>query len=207
MSNNTRFLSAYNRLDDYLRSLVRTRGTVNMISYLERILPEKKAAECQTIRKYKNVVESHGVNPGDQKPIVPEVWITWLLDELEWCKRHRDIIAPKLQKALNERNGSRKGYVKGSEPKRAIDSFNERMRGDLVGRSPRAFVIYITKSNGSSGYFAGFSQTLFRKQIILVPSPDAPQAQKFPTSSAAVHVENEINNKFPDAYTSVLAVN
>ena len=87
MSNNARFLSAYNRLDNYLKTLVRVPGRVNLISYLERILPEQKRSELKTVREFKNVIESHGVNPANKKPTVPEEWITWLLKELEWCKK------------------------------------------------------------------------------------------------------------------------
>lgn len=105
-NNNDRFLSAYNRLDNYLQSIVKTKGHVNMISYLERVLPEKQAAECKTIRQFKNSIESHGVNPGYKKPNVPEEWIKWLLNELEWCKTHRNTISPKLQRLLDKKNHS-----------------------------------------------------------------------------------------------------
>ena len=112
-NNNDRFLSAYNRLDNYLQSIVKTKGHVNMISYLERVLPEKQAAECKTIRQFKNSIESHGVNPGYKKPNVPEEWIKWLLDELEWCKTHRNTIASKLQQKLDES----KNYSNSNEKK------------------------------------------------------------------------------------------
>ena len=108
-NNNERFMSAYNRLDNHLQTLVKTNGHVNMIWYLEQISPEKKRSELKTVRLYKNAVESHGVNPRDKKPVVPEEWIQWLLNELEWCKQNHYIIAPKLQRKLNE---SKKNYNK-----------------------------------------------------------------------------------------------
>ena len=72
-----------------------------MIWYLERISPEKKRSELKTVREFKNIIKSHGVNPGLKEPEVPEEWIQWLLDELEWCKRNHKKIAPKLQRALD----------------------------------------------------------------------------------------------------------
>lgn len=108
-NNNEKFLAAYNRLDNYLQSLVKTSGHVNMISYLERISPEKKRSEFKTIRQYKNDIISHGVNPGGKKPIVPNEWVVWLLNELQWCKNNYKNIAPKLQKALDDAHkGSKK---------------------------------------------------------------------------------------------------
>ena len=95
--NNERFLEAYNRLDSFLQSLVKISGHVTMISYLERILPEKKRSELKTIRQHRNNVE-HSVPPGSKKPVVPEAWITFLSKELDWCKRNAKSIAPKLRK-------------------------------------------------------------------------------------------------------------
>ena len=116
-TNNDRFLTAYNRLDNYLQSLVVVKGHVNMISYLERISPEKKRAEIKTIREYKNLILSHGVSPGDEKPEVPVTWITWLHNELAWCKRNASVIAPKLQNLLDK-----DGKGVGSHKSRGSDS-------------------------------------------------------------------------------------
>ena len=74
-NNNDRFLSAYNRLDNYFQTLVKISHRVNMIAYLENISPEKKRSEIKTVRLFKNTILSHGVNPQNKKPIIPEEWI------------------------------------------------------------------------------------------------------------------------------------
>ncbi len=131
-TNNDRFLVAYNRLDSFLQTLVVVKGHVNMISYLERISPEKKRAEIKTIREYKNLMSSHGVFPGYERPEVPTVWITWLHNELAWCKRNSAIIAPKLQKLIDER-GKKKGTYKakpddGEKPEKKAEEPSESPR-------------------------------------------------------------------------------
>ena len=113
-NNNARFMAAYNRLDNYLQSLVKTSGHVNMIWYLESISPEQKRSELKTIRQFKNSIKSHGVNPGLKEPIVPEEWIHWLLNELEWCKNNSRVIAPKLQSKLNSSQQNRRNTGPGS---------------------------------------------------------------------------------------------
>lgn len=101
MDNNIEFLNAYNRLDNYLQSIVNIPPKVNLISYLERVLPEKQSAECKTIREFKNVIESHGVNPGAVKPTVPKEWIKWLNKILSYCKKNSVEIAKKVQKVYD----------------------------------------------------------------------------------------------------------
>lgn len=100
--NNQKFLNAYNRLDNYLKNIAGVKRQINLISYLERILPEQQQSELNTIRQYKNVVESHGVNPGAKKPIVPKEWVSWLEKELQYCKNNRNAIAIQLKQMLKE---------------------------------------------------------------------------------------------------------
>ena len=100
--NNQKFLNAYNRLDNYLKNIAGVTRQINLISYLERILPEQQQSELKTIRQYKNVVESHGVNPGAKKPIVPKEWVSWLERELQYCKNNRNAIAIQLKQRLKE---------------------------------------------------------------------------------------------------------
>lgn len=100
--NNQKFLNAYNRLDNYLKNIAGVTRQINLISYLERILPEQQQSELKTIRQYKNVVESHGVNPGAKKPIVPKEWVCWLERELQYCKNNRNAIAIQLKQMLKE---------------------------------------------------------------------------------------------------------
>lgn len=100
--NNQKFLNAYNRLDNYLKNIAGVTRQINLISYLERILPEQQQSELNTIRQYKNVVESHGVNPGAKKPIVPKEWVSWLERELQYCKNNRNAIAIQLKQMLKE---------------------------------------------------------------------------------------------------------
>ena len=100
--NNQKFLNAYNRLDNYLKNIAGVTRQINLISYLERILPEQQQSELNTIRQYKNVVESHGVNPGAKKPIVPKEWVCWLERELQYCKNNRNAIAIQLKQMLKE---------------------------------------------------------------------------------------------------------
>ena len=97
--NDQLFFNAYNRLDNYLQSLVKTNGHVNMIAYLEKISPEKKRAELKSIRTLRNCM-AHNVNPNLKYPTVPADWIGWLEKELDWCKKNAKTIAPKLQRML-----------------------------------------------------------------------------------------------------------
>ncbi len=101
--NNQEFLNAYNRLDNYLKGITGVSGNLNLISYLERILPERQQSELKTIRGYKNAIVSHGVNPGYKKPIVPYEWVEWLEDELNYCKMHKDEIADRLKRQVYAR--------------------------------------------------------------------------------------------------------
>lgn len=113
--NNQEFLNAYNRLDNYLKGITGVSGNLNLISYLERILPERQQSELKTIRGYKNAIVSHGVNPGYKKPIVPYEWVEWLEDELNYCKMHKDEIADRLKRqvyARRENNNSNSGAKK-----------------------------------------------------------------------------------------------
>ena len=71
-----------------------------MISYLEKMLPEKKRSELKTIREYKNLIESHGVNSGAEKPVVPRGWTLWLENELQYCKKHQSEVRQKLNRML-----------------------------------------------------------------------------------------------------------
>jgi hypothetical protein len=147
-----------------------------MISYLERISPERKRSELKTIREFKNTIKSHGVNPGLKEPIVPEEWIQWLLNELEWCKRNYKIIAPKLQKELDKGQAGRKptqskqtphatsepsyqtyyremyGYNRpsssGSSKKRAFEFVSAPPRIGLFGRIPDGYAWVICNHSG-----------------------------------------------------------
>ena len=113
--NNQEFLNAYNRLDNYLKGITGVSGNITLISYLERILPERQRSELKTIRGYKNAIVSHGVNPGYKKPIVPYEWVEWLEDELNFCKMHKDEIADRLKRqvyARQENNNSNSSVKK-----------------------------------------------------------------------------------------------
>ncbi len=103
-SNNDKFLCAYNRLDNYLQTIVHANKNANLISYLESVLPEKQRSECKTIRKFKNLSESHGVHPGEAKPTVPSEWIKWLEDMLDFCKKNSAQVAKKVQEVYNLAN-------------------------------------------------------------------------------------------------------
>lgn len=127
-NNNDRFLSAYNRLDNYLQTLVKTSHRVNMIAYLESISPEKKRSEIKTVRLFKNTILSHGVNPHCKKPIIPEEWITWLLNELRWCKKNSAILAPKLQKAMETTNKGSKSTSSRYKDSSSSNSYTEYYR-------------------------------------------------------------------------------
>lgn len=110
-NNNQEFLNAYNRLDNYLKSITGAPERINLISYLERILSEKERSELKTIRGYKNTIESHGVIPGGQKPIVPRVWTLWLERKLQYCRQNNKAIATKLNELLkSSNNGGKYGY-------------------------------------------------------------------------------------------------
>lgn len=100
MNTSDLFLYEYNRLDSYLRNLVHGSEKINYISYFEKILPEKKRAECETIRKFKNVIESHSVCPGTKKPIPPIEWVNWLRHALDYCKSNKKTVREALNKEL-----------------------------------------------------------------------------------------------------------
>lgn len=112
--NNQEFLNAYNRLDNYLKRITGVSENINLISYLERILPEKQQSELKTIRGYKNTIVSHGVNPGYKKPIVPYEWVEWLEDELNYCKMNKDDIADRLKRQVyaKRENNNPNSYAK-----------------------------------------------------------------------------------------------
>lgn len=105
---NQEFLNMYNRLDNYLIKISGVSAHVNMIAYLEKILPEKLQGELKTIRQYKNAVESHGVNPNGKKPTVPREWVSWLREMLSFCKKEEKYIARKLKRELAEISSSKK---------------------------------------------------------------------------------------------------
>ena len=130
MDSNVEFLNAYNRLDNYLNSIVKVPPHTNLISYLERILPEKQRSECKTVREYKNVIESHGVVPGDEKPIVPKEWIKWLNNMLSYCKKNREIIAKKIQSDYDRSKDHTESRRSGSR-----DNSNRRQTNESRGRS------------------------------------------------------------------------
>ena len=101
--NNQKFKDAYNRLDRYLQSLVNVDGFINLVSYYERLLPEKKRSELRTIREFKNMVESHGVSIDGKVPLAPKEFTDWLLKELIYCKSNKEIISKKMQNLIDKR--------------------------------------------------------------------------------------------------------
>lgn len=113
MDKNAKFLNMYNRLDNYLQGIVKVSGNVNLISYLERILPEQQRSECKTIREFKNTIESHGVNPGGVKPTVPEEWVKWLHDMLAYCKKNKAEVARKVQSVYDSSKKTGAGKKEG----------------------------------------------------------------------------------------------
>ena len=167
-TNNDRFLVAYNRLDHFLQTLVVVKGHVNMISYLERISPEKKRAEIKTIREYKNLMSSHGVFPGYERPEVPTVWITWLHNELAWCKRNSTIIAPKLQKLLDEDEEKKK---KGTRKAKSDDGKKPTKKSEESGGSDESYTDYYARMYG---YTRATPETLAGKHLYeFVDTPPA----------------------------------
>ena len=198
-NNNARFLSAYNRLDNFLQSIVKTTGHVNMIWYLEKISPEEKRSKIQTVRQFKNVIKSHGVNPGFKEPTVPVEWISWLLRELEWCKKNSKKIAPKLQKELDSRNMQ---VLK-------INETSYRRKNTASS----GYVVYILNSRGRGYYFIGYQYDTVRygflnlkKETVrsLNRSLDIANAKVFPTRGAAEFIANELRKEHPKAHISVI---
>lgn len=103
MNKNQQFKTMYNRLDNYLKSILNVGDDINLISYFERILPEKKKSELKTIRKFKNLVESHGVAVRGATPIVPKEYTIWLENTLSWCKRNKEQVIRKMSPILPEK--------------------------------------------------------------------------------------------------------
>ena len=106
MSNNREFLDIYNRLDRYLQNICNVNSHINLISYYERSLPEEKRSSLRTIREFKNHIESHGVSVGGLMPVAPKTFINFLYNELDYCKKNKDIVAGKIKKLLSEKNKS-----------------------------------------------------------------------------------------------------
>lgn len=133
MASNTEFLNAYNRLDNYLQSIVHVPKNTNLISYLERVLPEQQRAECKTIREYKNTIESHGVSPGAVKPTVPKEWIQWLNNTLSYCKKNSNKIAKQIQAAYDSSKSNKKSRSGSSaaQSSPSLSTFAKEIRGDL----------------------------------------------------------------------------
>ena len=207
--NNNRFLSAYNRLDNYLQSLVSTSGHVNMIYFLEKISPEKQKSELKTIREYKNVIESHGVNPGEKKPVVPEEWINWLLRELDWCKKNADIIAPKLQKALNSSQKNRRI----TNTVGVIDKQRTPALEPVKHQKQSGYVIYIVSSSGTGRYFVGFELNSYRTGFLKLKkeyyrtinkTSIIQDAKIYPTREAAEFVAAKVRKEASRCHISVI---
>ena len=199
INNNARFLSAYNRLDNFLQSIVKTTGHVNMIWYLEKISPEEKRSKIQTVRRFKNVIKSHGVNPGFKEPTVPVEWISWLLSELEWCKKNSKKIAPKLQKELDSRSMQ-------------VPKINEAsyQRKNIANSG---YVVYILNSRGKGYYFIEYQYETVRcgflnlkKETVksLNRSVDISNAKLFPTRAAAEFIASKLRKEHPRAHISVI---
>ena len=198
-NSNERFLAAYNRLDNFLQSIVRTKYRVNMIWHLEQISPEEKRSKIQTVRQFKNVIASHGVNPGFVAPTVPEVWISWLLGELEWCKKNSARIAPKLQKVLDSTS---------KEPRNSKGANYRQQTPKTEG-----YVVYIVNSFGRGYYFSGYEYDTVRYGFLnvkkdtvrsLKQETDKSKARVYPTRSAAEFVVNKLKKEQPRAYISVV---
>lgn len=100
MDENKKFKTMYNRLDNYLKSLLRVGDDVNLIWCFEQILPEKKQSELKSIRKFKNLVESHGVTVRGATPVAPKEYTTWLENSLNWCKSNEKYVVRKMQEHL-----------------------------------------------------------------------------------------------------------
>lgn len=108
MSENKKFKDAYNRLDRYLKVICNASEKSNLIGLYEKTLPEKKRSELKSIREFKNMVESHGVSVGGCEPICPNTYTIWLLNELDYCKKNKNIVAKKIKAiiALKDKNKS-----------------------------------------------------------------------------------------------------
>ena len=208
--NNDRFLESYNRLDSFLQGLVKTSGHVTMISYLERILPEKKHSELKTIRQHRNNVE-HGVPPGSKKPVVPEAWITFLSQELDWCKRNAKSIAPKLQKMLNSSNKSKTVYHSNRNSRYHNNGFD-----NTASFNPtQAFVVSIVTPKGRELYFGGFKREVVKTGFLKLKKESFEyednvrniyDAKTYSTKGAADFMADKLRKKHPKCHISVLKI-
>lgn len=117
MDENKKFKTMYNRLDNYLKNLTRVRDDINLISYFERILPEKKQSELKIIRQFKNLVESHGVTVRGATPVAPKEYTIWLENSLNWCKANESWVKRKLTEILPDKYKSRNSGIKNNNNK------------------------------------------------------------------------------------------
>lgn len=108
MDKKREFLDLYNRLDRFLQSKLKVNYHVNLISYYEETLPEKKQSELKTIREFKNTHFSHSVSVRGAVPDVPQEYIDWLRDELNYVKRNYIRIVGKIQSCLDHKNRNKR---------------------------------------------------------------------------------------------------
>lgn len=144
--NSIEFVNAYNRLENYLKSITNVSENTNLISYFEKILPEKKSAECATVRKYKYAVESHGVSPGAVKPTVPKEWIEWLNKALSYCKNNSEEVAKRVQSAYDSQklDASQKGRTSetaGSNSSNTYRNYFDNMYGYSKPRTAQTIAL------------------------------------------------------------------
>ena len=127
MKDNREFRDAYNRLDRYLQNICNINSRVNLISYYEKILPEKKSSNLRTIREFKNQIESHGVSVGGEMPVAPKTFIDFLSNELAFCKKNKDMVANKIQKLLKEKKETSNKKEKSTSSNESYHDYFQRM--------------------------------------------------------------------------------
>ena len=164
MNDNREFKDAYNRLDRYLQNICNVNGRINLISYYERILPEKKRSNLRTIREFKNQIESHGVSVDGAMPVAPKTFIDFLLNELSYCKKNKDMVANSIKKLLNEKKESLSKKEAKSTTTNAYHDYFQKMyqykRADDSSRKSAA-----PSSSHSDLEGNGYSMVIKKKEI------------------------------------------
>lgn len=167
MDESIKFKDAYNRLDRYLKTICNIKGHINLISYYEMILPEKKRSEMKTIREFKNSIESHGVSINGKMPIPPLEFTNWVLKELEFCKKNSDQVANKIKKLLSEKrknNEDKKNLDKSSTKKIFVKKDSKAITNEVKIKAQ--FVEFLVQSEVSNGYLKiKYVATKFSKSI------------------------------------------
>ena len=90
---NCQFENIYVELEQHLRRITNLPEWSGVVALYEKTLPSYRAADIETLRKYRNNVVGHGRRVGGSAPIVPQAWIDCLKAEIDYIKQNETEVA------------------------------------------------------------------------------------------------------------------